>query len=199
MEKVVFLIRSADVEKKINLDEDKMILSVNGESDAKKLSENEIFNNVNAIYSSDYVRTLSTAKYLAKRNKLSIVIDDRLRERKIGNLDVLDNIDYYKRQYKDFNFKLNCGESLNQVKTRMTAFLKEVLNYSNVDNICIYSHPVAIISLLTNWCGTEFNLDDKVVLTFKENVIIDDTWNSKEIIKIVFDDMKVLSIERIEM
>lgn len=47
-------------------------LSVNGEKLAEKVSMNLEFNNLDVVWSSDYVRAVSTAKYFAERNNLKV-------------------------------------------------------------------------------------------------------------------------------
>lgn len=63
------------------------ILSVQGESDAKRLSENVELKNLNIIWSSPYARAKSTAKYIADKNNLQYNLDKRLCERKLGNIE----------------------------------------------------------------------------------------------------------------
>ena len=60
------------------IQKDKMlVLSVNGEKIAKKHSKLNIFKKIDKIYSSEYARCVSTAKYLADNNNLKIHIDTR--------------------------------------------------------------------------------------------------------------------------
>lgn len=62
-----------------------IILSVEGEIEARKFADKEALKNIDIIYSSNYARALSTAKYIAYNNKININIDDRLGERKLRN------------------------------------------------------------------------------------------------------------------
>src|SRR5574344_1747133 len=59
-------------------------LSVNGEKLAKNMSEKKELQNIDAIYSSHYVRAMCTAKYIAENNNLKLNVDERLGERKFG-------------------------------------------------------------------------------------------------------------------
>ncbi len=95
---IIYLIRHAETveEKGIrNTNEDsqmineKEILSVEGEEQAKKLSENEELKNLDVIWSSSYTRAKATAKYIANANNLPFNLDNRLSERKLGNLKEL--------------------------------------------------------------------------------------------------------------
>lgn len=66
-----------------NLKNENIILSVEGEINARDFSKKEELKNIDVIYSSNYARALSTAKYIAFNNQKSIHIDDRLGERKL--------------------------------------------------------------------------------------------------------------------
>ena len=48
-------------------------LSVNGEQYAKELSEREELQKIDVLYSSHYVRAMSTAKYIAERNNIKLI------------------------------------------------------------------------------------------------------------------------------
>ena len=62
---------------------EKIILSIEGEEEAKRISELEELKKIDKLYSSNYVRAISTAKYIAKTNNIEINIDERLNERKL--------------------------------------------------------------------------------------------------------------------
>lgn len=63
----------------------KQILTIEGEELARKVSNNEIFSDIDMIISSNYVRAMATAKYFVKNNKLNIVEDFGEREFGIDN------------------------------------------------------------------------------------------------------------------
>ena len=71
------------------LENEKIILSIDGEKKAEELSNNhELENNeiakllnIKELWSSSYSRAIGTAKYIAKKNNLLINIDSRLNER----------------------------------------------------------------------------------------------------------------------
>lgn len=62
---------------------EKIVLSVNGEDKARVLSENEQLGQIDLLFSSNYVRAISTAKYVAAKNNIEINVDERLGERKL--------------------------------------------------------------------------------------------------------------------
>ena len=70
-----------DISNQVN--NEKIILSVNGERLAKEISKLNELQNINMIWSSNYVRALATAKYIADENNIDINVDDRLNERRL--------------------------------------------------------------------------------------------------------------------
>lgn len=62
---------------------EKIILSVEGEAEANNLSKNKELEDISEVWSSTYVRAISTAKYIAERNLLKINIDSSLNERRL--------------------------------------------------------------------------------------------------------------------
>jgi len=91
-ETIIYLIRHSEqlkMDSKYLSSEDeqikneKIILSIEGERKAKELSEREELKNIDVLYSSNYVRAIATAKYIANKNNLNINIDERLGERKL--------------------------------------------------------------------------------------------------------------------
>lgn len=63
------------------IENEKSPLSINGEKIAEKWATNVEFNALDVVYSSNYVRAMSTAKYFAHNNNLKVNIDERFNER----------------------------------------------------------------------------------------------------------------------
>ena len=68
-------------------------LSVEGEKKAYKLSKK--LKRIDVVWSSDYVRTMSTAKYISQQNKIKVNIDERLGERIQGIIPKNLNFEEY--------------------------------------------------------------------------------------------------------
>lgn len=84
--------------------------------------------NVDVVISSNYVRAIATAKYIAEYNNTNINIIDEFGERKFGidNWNELPN-DVEKKQIEDPNFKMNNGENQREVADRMyNALIKSI-------------------------------------------------------------------------
>ena len=65
------------------INNEKIILSIEGEKKAERISELTELKNIDYLYSSNYVRAISTAKYIAYQNNIDIIIDENLGERKL--------------------------------------------------------------------------------------------------------------------
>ena len=110
-ETIVYLIRHSEPTPMMNVNiinckdnnqvlNEKRILSVSGEKRAEELSKKEELQNIDSVYSSSYVRALETAKYIALENNTKINIDERLNERKIGDLKGITNEEFEKYKLK---------------------------------------------------------------------------------------------------
>ena len=153
---IVYLIRHAETidENGIrNTNEDsqlineKEILSVEGEQQAKKLSENIELQKIDVIWSSSYTRAKATAKYIASNNNLPINLDSDLSERKLGNLKEIAEFmknkstrDPSQEQLVDQKFKTSDGESAIDTKQRMTRFFNKILKEYKEKRIAVISH-----------------------------------------------------------
>lgn len=155
-ETIIYLIRHAETmnENGIrNTNEDtqmineKEILSVVGEEQAKRLSENIELNNIDIIWSSSYTRAKATAKYISNTNNLPINLDSNLNERKLGDLKELGEFmkdkstrDPSQEQLLNRNFKTSNGESAEDTKQRMTKFFNRILKEYEGKKITVVSH-----------------------------------------------------------
>ena len=207
LDTIVYLIRHAEtvVENGIrNTNEDsqmineKEILSVYGEEQSKRLSENEELTNIDVIWSSSYTRAKATAKYIAESNKLPINLDSNLSERKLGNLKELGEFmkdkktrDPSQEQLLDRKFKTSDGESAEDTRKRMTKFFDKILQEYNWKKIAVVSHGGSIKFFLLNWC--EVNEDVRLVYN---NTVLDIT--SPCLLKMTFRKNHLLNLEQIK-
>ena len=123
------------------------ILSVHGEEQSKRLSENVELNNIDVIWSSSYTRAKATAKYIANNNNLPINLDSSLSERKLGNLKELGEFmkdkstrDPSQEQLLDRKFKTSDGESAEDTRQRMTKFFDRILKEYEGNRIAVITH-----------------------------------------------------------
>lgn len=103
---------------------------------------------VHAVLSSPYKRAVDTVQPLADQRGLSVVTDADFRERKVGDGWLEDFTSFAKRQWADFDFALEHGESLRQVQVRNAAALERALARYDGKTIVIGSHGTALSSLV---------------------------------------------------
>ena len=176
-----------------------MILSVVGEENAQKLCNVEELKNINEIYASNSSRAIETAKYLAESNNLKIKLDNRINEREFGvkYIKELPN-DFTKISFDDKTFKVNDGESLNNVDHRFKSFIEDLLDKDN-NKIAIVTHGIILLSYLKTICN-HFEFDGRNFdIRFNDNIILKGTPKNPSIYKIKFDDNKnVINVEYVE-
>lgn len=168
---------------------EKKMLSIEGEKRAAILASQKEFKNIDSLYSSDYVRTMQTAKYFMKEKNLKLNIDARFNERKNGTVDINKYPDFFSRQYIDENFKMNDGESQVEVRKRITEAFWEVVNSNRNKKAVIVSHGTSISFLLMNWCNL-LDIQDNLLrkLEFNGKIIINRVYRAPEVFKVLVDD-----------
>lgn len=164
-------------------------LSVEGELLAQEKSKNKEFDNIDIVWSSNYVRTMSTAKYFAHRNNIKVNISDKLGERKHGikSWNELPT-DFEIHQFKDENYKIGNGESQKEVRERLCNKLITILNENKGKRILIVGHSTATAYLLSNWCEVSYDSDYK----FNKKIFFDGKWEYLQTFKLTFDDNNAL-------
>lgn len=207
MDTIIYLIKHAEefeengiknTDESTQIMNEKFILSVNGEQQAKKLSENDELQNIDVLWTSSYARGKSTAKYIADKNNIKMNIDCRLNERKLGDLRIIAEWMKDKKYGIVQEYLLNKewksldGESCNEVTTRATDFINMILHDYNGKRIALVSHGALISFLLTNWC----KLDENVKLTYNNKII---EIKEPSITKLIFSDNELLDIEQIDI
>ena len=174
---------SSDVEQVRN---EKNVLSVYGEKLAREISERKELQNIDVIYSSHYVRAMCTAKYIAENNNIKLNVDERLGERKFGVNDISElPSDFFEEQFRNWDYKLEKGESANEVSKRMNEVLLEIINNNKDKTIAIVSHGTAISAMLKTWCNVLLNEETKLIeLYFNDKLVFDGNWNCPELFEL---------------
>lgn len=200
----IYLMRHSIVFKDINnhynneslqLQNEKMPLSVEGEELASNISKESELQNIDVVISGNYVRAMATAKYISNTNKVNLIVNSAFGERKFGvnSWDELPS-DFGLRQNNDENYKVGDGESQKEVRERVYKALMEVVDKYKDKRIVIVSHGSAILWLLKQWCRVD--LVDKYV-TFNDKVILEDNVFNCTTFKLEFDDKRLVDIEKI--
>ena len=105
-------------EKRIN-----RVLSIEGEKLSVKLVK---LIDASVVYSSSYASSIGASKYYASYKNLDVNINSFLNDLKIGDLG-RRNIKMLRfMQERDFDFKFNHGESLNDVNKRMNIAIDRI-------------------------------------------------------------------------
>lgn len=206
MDTIIYLIRHAEtidensirytIETPQEINE-KEILSVEGEEAAKKLSENTQLKEIDTIWCSGYVRAKQTAKYIAYKNKKQYNLDDRLCERRLGNIKDLakfmsdkETRDPSREQLAFPDFKTRDGESANETKIRMTNFMNEILEKNEGKRIAIVSHGGSIKFYLLNYCS----VNERLNLEYKGKEL---NITSPCLLKLTFSGKELINLEQI--
>lgn len=183
----------------LQIKNEKYSLSIEGELLAQNKMSNPIFNNIDVLYSSNYVRAIQTAKYLAEKLNLEINIISDLGERKFGvsSWDELPE-KFERKQFLDENYKIGDGESQNEVRVRMLSAITKMLDENKDKNIAIVSHGTAISYLLKEWCNIEL-IDNKLRYCFNDKVLLHGHIDNCMAFKLEFDNNnKIVNIENVD-
>ena len=179
----------------LQLQNEKMPLSIEGEELASNISKEEELQSIDVVISSNYVRAMSTAKYISNANNVNLIVNSAFRERKFGvnSWDELPT-DFGLRQNNDENYKMGDGESQKEVRERVYRALIDVIDEYKDKRVVIVSHGSAILWLLKQWC--DVNLKNKCI-TFNDKQILYDNIFNCTTFKLEFDDKKLVNIEKV--
>lgn len=172
------------------------MLSKKGEENAVSLTKMKALESIEVVYTSEYFGAMNTGKYVAEEKRIDLVIDKRLNERVVGELGSNEFRFLKGMQEHDFDFKLENGESINDVQKRMEDFLLDTL-ISPEKNILVVTHNIALLSLLAKYCNKGYNLYDRLILDYHDEVIFDGTFHSMDLIEFIYDEDKCVGFRRI--
>ena len=195
----IFLIRHSEPLKKVDITNEEIPLSLNGEIKAKELADLEELMNIDIIYSSEYKRAISTAKYIALKNDLLLNISSKLNERILGDVNSVPKSFWLTQLYEE-DSKAVGGESRKEVCERMLLFINYILDNYKDKRIVLVSHGAAITFLLMNWCRlVSASLETKSRhLVFNNKDVINGVMRFPEVFKLSFDGNDLFDIELIK-
>ena len=124
-------------------------LSSEGEIEAQELAKNEIFRNIDKIFSSTFNRAVDTAKVFAVELKLPINLDKRLNEWKLQSMNHPDYLEEERKGWEDVNRKGVSGESILDLRKRFLEFLEELSKVNSEKDILLVTHGTAIESIVS--------------------------------------------------
>lgn len=170
-------------------------LSILGEKKAIKAVK---LINGDIIYSSAYASSLAMAKYYSAYRKKDIFINSFLSDGRVGDLGSRNIKMLRFMQERDFDFKFKHGESLNEVNERLNIAINRIIKKHGNKDIVIFTQKRAILAYLLDKLDKGFNLDDRLILSFKDKVIMDDNPSDIDIIKVTLKNGVLVDCEVIE-
>ena len=191
----IYLIRHSEPLKSTDIINEEIPLSSNGELKAKKLADLEELRDIDLIYSSEYKRAISTARYIALKNNLFLNISSKLNERRLGDVNSVPKSFWLTQLYEE-DAKATFGESRKEVCERMLELINYILDNYKDKRIVLVSHGAAITFLLMNWCRlVSADLGTKSRhLTFNNKDVINGVINCPQVFKLEFDGNDLVNI-----
>lgn len=170
-------------------------LSEEGIKIAQEKLNNEEFDNIDFIYSSEYKRAGDTAKILADRIHKEIIVDDRFNERIHGITKSYDELpkNFEELQLNDPYYRFNKGETAQEVGDRMNSAIIDILYHQKDKKIAIFTHSTATLFLLKKLTDVTTN----GMCSFKGTQYFDNNWSPVETFKLTFEDIELKNIERL--
>lgn len=145
---------------------------------------------LDAIVSSPYIRVIDTIKDVAEMKCLKIETYHDLRERKVANEFIDDFHTFTTNQWHDFDFKLDGGESINEVQKRGSAALEDVMQKYEKKKVLVGTHGT-FMSVMLNY------YDPAIDLEFWRHVKMPDIY--KATFEQVEGRFKMTSLENIDL
>lgn len=184
------------------LQNEKVILSCEGEEKARKLAEHEELQNIDEVWASNYVRAIQTAKYICNNNKLKMNISSSFDERHYGTFeDGIDKNVFWISQFLDENLKNKDGESFKDVQNRVSKKIKEILEDNRDKRVAIVCHNACILFYLLQYCKLErAETIKRLTITFHNKLLIwEGIMESPSIMKLEFDGFELKNISYIKL
>ena len=181
---------------------EKLILSPEGEEKALELSKHLELQNIDEIWASNYVRAISTAKYISDNNNIKLNISSSFDERHYGVWDNdVDKEEFWINQFINKNLKHINGESQVDVQSRMHLKIEEILNKNENKKVAIVCHNACILFYLLKYCKLEkAEVNKKLTIKFRDKVLIENNiMKSPSIMKLDFENNELLDISYIEI
>ncbi|MDM5193030.1 histidine phosphatase family protein [Bacillus hominis] len=160
-------------------------LSEKGWLDAQNITSLLKGEKVDVVISSPYERAIQTVEGIANANKLSIQLEEDLRERLLSKEPVQDFNDAIQKVWEDWTFAYEGGESSNAAQRRAVLCMQNIFKKYKGKNIVIGTHG-NIMVLLMNY------FDSKYDFQFWKTLHMPDVY------KLTFDNNRFISAERIE-
>lgn len=146
-------------------------LTDEGKNDTRSVAELLKSRNVGFIASSPYIRAIDTVGLYSLWTGLNVNIYEDLRERNAGGWHDDRFFDFIERQWADFDYHIEDGESLREVQERNIQVLIKLLSEHEGENIAVATHGTALSTML-NYYYPRFDFECfKKIVNFMPFVI----------------------------
>ncbi|WP_339321179.1 histidine phosphatase family protein [Paenibacillus sp. FSL W8-0194] len=183
---VIFMVRHAE-SRYVPGQEKARGISEKGRQDAVKVKELLQREEIDAFFSSPYVRAIQTLEPAAQAAGKEIAIIDELRERTLAadhvHIPGEQFADCKKRLYDDFRYALPGGESSEEAQRRGTEAFMQLLRRHPGKKLALGTHG-DIMTLILNF------FDSKFGFAFWRSTSMPDVY------KLVFEDLKLTEVTR---
>ena len=139
-------------------DQRKRPLTDEGKNDSTAVANLLKNRKVGFIASSPYVRAIDTVGLYSLVSGIDINIYEDFREREAGNWSGDNFFDFIEKQWSDFDYHIEGGESLREVRERNIRALKRLLAEHTNENIAVATHGTSL-SVILNYYYPEFDFN----------------------------------------
>ncbi len=175
MATTIYLIRHAQSNPSISLEESAWPLSERGKEQAKTLPELLGPLGIEQLFSSRYLRCLETVRPYSKASDLNISLREGLQERNISNGIDRNFYEIWRRSWEDFSYAKPGCESSMDAQTRFVATVHGILAEPVKKTIGICTHG-NVIGLFLNAIDRRFGIVETEAL------------RTPDVVKVVADD-----------
>jgi len=150
---VVYFVRHAESDHRV-IDELTRPLTRKGMIDANDLVSKFRQINIDSIYSSPYLRAISTVKPIAEAKKTAIVIRENFKERLSGTPWIDDQMcleTFIGKMWSNIDKSPDGGESIKDLRKRNITELEIVLKENKDKTIIVGTHGTALASIISNY------------------------------------------------
>lgn len=141
-------------------------LNANGIAQAQQLAARIVGEKIDALYASPLDRARATAEIIAQQAGVALILDDRLKEKGLGDLEGL-TVDEFRARYPDLyrgwissvnHFPLPGEESPAQLRERIVTFLDDLrARHSNGARVGAVTHGGTIGMFVATLIGLKVN------------------------------------------
>lgn len=154
----VYLVRHAEPDLTVKDDSIRPLTS-KGLLDSQRVTRALWNENITAVFSSPYKRTVDTIKDFAEKKDLEIRIIDDFRERRVDTGWIEDYQSFAKQQWADFNYRRADGECLKEVQERNIEALLDILRGYEGQSLLVGTHGTAL-STMIHYFNPAFGYED---------------------------------------